>query len=527
MSYQHYYDDDHADDEFPRRARGGTWWRFVLAAVLVISLTAGATATAGLLNVQSFVDDLKAGGTIRNVENVISRADAGDPRTILLIGSDHRYGAAGDDARSDTMMLIRIDPDAAATTVLSIPRDLRVSFTTRRGTYADAKINETYTLGGEALTAKVVRQLLGVEINHIVNINFRGFREAIDAIGCVYVDVDHRYYHSNLGLPASLQYAEIDIMPGYQLMCGARALDYVRYRHLDNDFVRGARQQDFLRQLRSQYDANEFISDPHKLTRVIGKRMQTDKGLHSIDGLIDFGKLVAFSASKPIQQIAIRPTYTTGANGASYVEAGPEELARVRQAFLHPDRAPAPPKASPARRGGGKKGRRGARGPAAPTPESLGLYDMAETGKQYAIQLGAMNFPVYYPRYLPSPNGYMEPNAGGERGYPLKYRTKAPDGKMKQSYRLVVDVGGDSYPGNYMGVQGTAWKNPPILNNPSSDQRTINGKKLDLYYDGTRLRLVAWRTSKAVYWISNTLEKKLSNDQMLQIAGSLTRLGGR
>jgi polyisoprenyl-teichoic acid--peptidoglycan teichoic acid transferase len=510
-------------DEFPSRGRAGAWLRFVLAAVVVIGLTAAATATAGLLNVQSFVDDLKAGGTIRGAERVLTRADVGAPRTLLLIGSDHRFGADRTDARSDTMMLVRIDPDAAATTVLSIPRDLRVSFRDRRGGFhPDTKINETYTLGGEALTAQVISDTFGIEINNIANVNFRGFREAIDAIGCVYVDVDHRYYHSNIGLSASQQYAEIDIMPGYQLMCGERALDYVRYRHTDNDLVRGARQQDFLRQIRSQYDANDFIDDPHKLTKVIGKRMQTDKSLQSVEGLIDLGKLVAFSAKKPIQQVALRPNYTTGAGGASFVEATPDEIGRVRQEFLNPSAAPKPP----ARRGGGRRGgRRGQQQPA--STGSDGLYDMGETGKQYAMQLGVVRIPVYYPRWLPNPNGYETPNSGTVGGYPLSYRTKAPNGKMKAAYRLVVNVGGDSYPGNYMGVQGLAWTDPPILNNPSSDHRTVNGKKLDLYYDGTRLRLVAWRTPEAVYWISNTLEKRLTNEQMVRIAGSLTRLGGR
>ncbi len=525
MSY-----DPYEDDDFPRRARAGTWLRFLLAAVLIIVLTAGATATAGLLNVQNFVDDLKAGGTIRGAERVITRADAGDPQTILLIGSDHRYDAARRDARSDTMMLVRIDPDAAATTVLSIPRDLRVTYTDAQGgVHGPTKINETYTVGGEALTAEVIRKLFRIPINHIANINFRGFREAIDAIGCVYVDVDQRYYHSNIGLAASAQYAEIDINPGYQMMCGTRALDYVRYRHTDSDLVRGARQQDFLRQIRSQYDANDFINDPHKLTRIIGRRMQTDKDLQSASALIKLAQLVAFSASKPIQQVAITPTYTTGSDGASYVEAGESEIARVRKEFLHPDAAPAAPKQQ---RGGGKGGRGGRKGgratraPASerPSPESLGLFDMTQTGKDYTIQLGPMNFPVYYPRYLPNSAGYMTPNTGAEGGYPIKYKTRAPDGKMKQAYRLVVSYGD---PGNYMGVQGTTWKNPPILNNPSSDHRTIDGKKLDLYYDGRRLRLVAWRTPQAVYWISNTLEKRLSNDQMLAIAGSLTRLGGR
>jgi anionic cell wall polymer biosynthesis LytR-Cps2A-Psr (LCP) family protein len=110
--------------EFPGRGAGRLWLRFLLAGVLVVVLAAGATATAGLLQVQSFVDDIKQGGTIQGLGNVISRADVGAPQTILLIGSDHRYGAARTDARSDTMMLVHLDPDASATTVLSIPRDL-------------------------------------------------------------------------------------------------------------------------------------------------------------------------------------------------------------------------------------------------------------------------------------------------------------------------------------------------------------------------------------------------------------------
>jgi LCP family protein required for cell wall assembly len=502
--------------EFPRPARARLWGRFLLGALLVVVCAAGATATAGLLEVQTFVDDLKAGGTIRDAERAITRAEAGDPRTLLLLGSDYRAGSAREDRRSDTMMLVRLDPDAPATTVLSIPRDLRVTFTDRDGgVHVDRKINETYTIGGEALTAEVIRRLFGIDINHIVNVNFRGFREAIDTIGCAYVDVDQRYYHSNLGLPPSQQYAEIDIDPGYQRLCGQKALDYVRYRHTDSDFVRGARQQDFLRQLRSQYDARDFIDDPHRLTRVVGRRMKTDKGLQSVNSLIELGKLIAFSAGNPIVQVTLPPNYSYGVDGASYVDATESEIRRVRREFLHPEAAPKP--------AAGRKGRRGARRarrPARPDAASLGLVDAAQTGKDYAIQLGAMRIPIFYPRLLPLNGQYMSPVSEG--GYPNRYRIKAPDGKMKQAYRLVVKVGD---PGNYLGIQGTSWKDPPILNNPSADTRTVNGKKLDLYYDGTRLRIVAWRTSRAVYWVSNTLEKRLGNEQMIAIAGSLTRLG--
>ena len=78
--------------------------------------------------------------------------------------------------------------------------------------------------------------------------------------------------------------------------------------------------------------------------------------------------------------------------------------------------------------------------------------------------------------------------------------------------------------GEYYGIQGMNWRDPPILDDPS-ETRTVNGRKLELHYDGKRLRLVAWRTNRAVYWVSNTLTQSLGKDQMLGIAASLRRLG--
>ena len=110
----------------------------------------------------------------------------------------------------------------------------------------------------------------GLDINHIININFGGFREVINAIGCVYVDVDRRYYHSNEGLPLSAHYAEIDIDPGYQKLCGTDALNYVRFRHADSDIVRAARQQAFLRQAKDQLNASSLIGKRDKLLDIFG-----------------------------------------------------------------------------------------------------------------------------------------------------------------------------------------------------------------------------------------------------------------
>ena len=125
---------------------------------------------------------------------------------------------------------------------MSIPRDLKVEIPG----FGTDKFNAAYTYGGPKLTLQVVKELTGLPINHVVNVDFLGFVRAVDAIGCVYVDVDRRYYHSNVGVPPSEQYSEINIQPGYQLLCGKKALQYVRYRHTDTDLVRSARQQDFL-----------------------------------------------------------------------------------------------------------------------------------------------------------------------------------------------------------------------------------------------------------------------------------------
>jgi LCP family protein required for cell wall assembly len=500
----------HPPPPFPRRPR--SWLRFLIAGLVVIALTAGTTATAGLLEVQTFVDDIRQGGTIRGVAGVISRADVGDPQTILLIGSDHRFGDDRTNARSDTMMLVRLDPDANATTVLSIPRDLKVDYEHPRGTLnTSRKINETYTVGGEALTARVIKRLLGVEINHIVNVNFKGFRAVVDAIDCVYVDVDRRYYHSNIG--AIEQYAEIDISAGYQKLCGARSLDYVRFRHADSDFVRAARQQDFLRQAKSQYGVDRFLDDPHEISKEVGRYLRTDASLQSKEELLTLANLLAFSARNPIRQIRF-PAGTELTGGVSFVVAGDDTLREVRRQFVSP-----PPKEPSAKRAGGKKRTRTRRG-----PSLAGLADMSQTGQDYAIQLGAMKFPVYYPKLLVAGDQYLsiEHNADGRLEYPRKYRIKDPGGKMRGAYRFVVSTGHD---GNYYGIQGTSWTDPPILRNPSGDRRVVNGRRLLLFYDGRKLRTVAWRTSKGAYWVQNTLEAELTNDQMLAIAGSLTRLG--
>ncbi|MBV9197384.1 MAG: LCP family protein [Solirubrobacterales bacterium] len=176
-------------------SRSGALGRFALGGVIVIAFAAATTAVAGLLQFKQFAKDIGATPAIKQARVTI--ADAGAPQTLLLIGSDHRAGTPFSSANTDTMMLVRIDPSSATINLLSIPRDLPVQLPGRVGTYT-AKLNLAYSVGGPNLLVRVLRQQVfpRLEVNHIIDVNFGGFEALVNAIGCVYTDVDHRYYNN-------------------------------------------------------------------------------------------------------------------------------------------------------------------------------------------------------------------------------------------------------------------------------------------------------------------------------------------
>jgi anionic cell wall polymer biosynthesis LytR-Cps2A-Psr (LCP) family protein len=176
--------------------------------------------------------------------------------------------------------------------------------------------------------------VLRVEINHVVDVNFAGFKALVNYLGCVFVQVDRRYYHSNAGLPASEQYDEINIDPGYQRLCGDDALHYVRYRHADTDLVRSARQQDFLRQIKNQVGASGLVSRLHPLEKIFGKYASTD--IRSSDDVLKMIELLVQSASHPVKQVQFAASI-----GPSYVTASKRQIRATVHEFLHGGAKPA------------------------------------------------------------------------------------------------------------------------------------------------------------------------------------------
>jgi hypothetical protein len=334
-------------------------------------------------------------------------------------------------------------------------------------------------------------------------------------------------------VPLGQRYAEIDVQPGYQKLCGQRALDYVRFRHLDNDIVRADRQQDFLREASAQVSTSSLLHNLNRLVKAFAKATSSDANLQTSRGILRLLRLAASSAGRPVRQVSFPHTFvqsgaapttatapgtlpTTPTGLGDYVTAAPGQIQRAVREFLHPHAArhPAPPRVAPKKR----KGKRRARVSA----ESYRLVPALAAAKAIvgpALGHRRRKLPFYAPAWL-TPSGRYPPSTGVAPA-PRLYSIADRAGHHHPAYRLVVEQ--SQIDGQYYGIQGTTWRHPPILDGPHSTQR-MAGRSYHVYYDGRRIRLVAWHTSHAVYWVSNTLSRKLSNRAMLGIARSLTRI---
>jgi polyisoprenyl-teichoic acid--peptidoglycan teichoic acid transferase len=498
------------DEGDTKPPKPGLWPRFLAASFVIVISIAAATSTSLLLYLSDIAEGL---GGIPQVENELAHVDGGDPQTILILGSDRRPGE-GDRGRSDTTMLLRLDADKNVLALWSFPRDLEVNIPE----HGLGRLNEAYTIGGPELTIRTVKALTGLEIAHLVVVDYSGFARAVDAIGCVYVDVDRDYFHSNEGLSAELQYAEIDIDSGYQRLCGPDALSYVRYRHEDNDIIRAARQQDFLREARAKVPPEAIWDDRDELIDIF-----TDYVTSDVDDpvvMLEVLKLFIDVRQVPVQRVDFDADI--GGPNEPYVTASSEAIREARAQFLGEEEAPAPAPED----GGGEQPQQGDGGdgsggdgggdePAAPPP----VIDASEAAERFALEFDdELHFPVYAPTKLAEGSTYYDDNDDSHT-----YGLDALSDETYGAYKLVFQRTSPytAYGANeYYGAMGTRWEDPPILDNPTSTLE-LDGREYLLFYDGGRLRLVGWKEEGASYWVTNTLTRSLDEDEMLGVARSM------
>ena len=492
------------EGEAPPRLGWEMWKKFLIGGMLVVMLTATAVASAVLLQVHDTIEVFQRNSTpIPDIDNELDKVEPGNPQTILVLGSDRRYGdtKAGLPARSDTIIVVRLDPEKEATAVMSIPRDLKVEIPG----HGTGKINTAYALGGPKLTVRTVKRLLNIPISHVVNVNFGGFQRAVNRLGCVYVDIDRRYFNDRGG-PGG--YATIDLKPGYQKLCGKDSLDFVRYRHTDDDFVRAARQQEFLRQAKDQVGLGKVFGDRKELLKIFGRYTQTDIARDNDAAILRLIKLAYESSKNPIHEVKFRG----GQETPEYVEISPENLQRTVDEFIDVGLGAALAREAADEQRARKKPKRvRARKKLAP-----GLVKRKEAGENHVLEIATrqQTLPIYFPEAILGRGGYQKESP---RLYDIYDRSK----HKYRAYRIVLSHGDN---GQYYGVQGMTWKAPPILDNPTDEVR-MRKRTYRRYFDGRRIRLIAWETPKAVYWVSNTLSHRLTNRQMMDIARSLQRIG--
>ncbi len=200
----------------------------------------------------------------------------GRPAVALVIGYDHRRtDGKGAASRSDTLMLIRADPATESVSLLSFPRDLQVEVRCPGKAAFLGKINSAYQECGPRGSLQTVTGLTGIQVNYLITVNFRGFREIVDRLGGVWVDVDRRYFNDRGG---PFGYATINLSPGYQQLTGRRALDFVRYRHSDSDLYRVARQQQFVKGFKTQVQSSFKALALPKVVNAITNNVQVAQG---------------------------------------------------------------------------------------------------------------------------------------------------------------------------------------------------------------------------------------------------------
>jgi LCP family protein required for cell wall assembly len=257
----------------------------------------------------------------------------GQPAIALVIGYDHRTEDGNNTSgRSDTLMLVRADPSTDSISLLSFPRDMRVEIHCPGRTPSYDRINAAYSYCGPQGSLQTVQALTGVDINYLITVNFRGFRQIVDRLGGAWIDVDRRYFNDRGG---PYGYAKINLKPGYQQLDGRKTLDYVRFRHTDSDLYRVARQQQFVKAFKSQIQQSFAPTALPKVVNAITHNVEVAQGGGSDVSGRTVLSYALFAYGLPKGRVF--QTRIEGLEGFAELTTDSENITTAVQTFTHPD----------------------------------------------------------------------------------------------------------------------------------------------------------------------------------------------
>ena len=258
-----------------------------------------------------------------------------DRINVLLLGMDQRDAerSAGIPTRTDTMIILSVDPVAKTAAMVSLPRDMWVQIPG----LGEQRINEAYPYGeshhvdggGSGLLERTIERNFGIHITNYAAVNFVGFEQVVDALGGVVIDVprplkDDAYPTPDYGLE------RVYFAPGPQLMDGVTALKYARSRHSDNDLARNARQQAVLVAIRDRTLRFDSLSRLPALVDIGTRAAQSD---FSAGDLLSLGKLASQVSADHVKTLVIQPPLVRDFRGVGGAALLMPDTAGIRKAI--------------------------------------------------------------------------------------------------------------------------------------------------------------------------------------------------
>jgi LCP family protein required for cell wall assembly len=318
-------------------AQANNWRTYIILVTVILLIGLSGTAFVVLRRTDQALSNIQQSDPRTNPsENNPTSSDTGEqaagqefvpatlnePFTVLLVGVDKRAEAEAEGVRSDTLILVRVEPMAGWATMLSIPRDSVVQLP--NGNYG--KVNGAYSYGyyhaedlygagtskdagGGAAAAETLERFLKVKVDYIAQVDFDGFANLIDSINGIVIDVkaalvDPEFPTENHGVE------RIYIPPGIQHMDGKTALVYARSRHSSNDFDRSKRQQQVLKAVLSSVRSRGLLANvsllPNWIT-VLEKNVRTTLPLADIRTMTDLAGIAAKLDTDKVAQMSINP----------------------------------------------------------------------------------------------------------------------------------------------------------------------------------------------------------------------------
>jgi LCP family protein required for cell wall assembly len=497
----------------PPRRRPWKWIVLGVVAFLVV-----AAIVAGVGSYWWFSDKVETANerTTGEVEEALSSEpsttlvsveQAPEALNIILLGSEATGTTGEASGRSSTIMVLHLDPKLDFASLLSIPRDLYVDIPGK----GKDRISAAYTLGGTQLTIATVKEVLGLDIDRYVEVDFDAFAKIVDSIGGVYVDVDRRY-EGTTSQP-------LDLNPGYQLLSGADALSFARYRFDANqDLGRMTRQQRVLAAVREQAVGWDLPLQLPGFVSAILDATATNLSTNEIIKLAYW--LVKLDGDRMSQTVVTAPKQKIEDKWVMVADQETLEKA-VTRLLTSPTDGPADG-ATTSIGNGSTTTSSATAGPTSTTPGSTsagtgngGPSDLPDSDVWVTAQKG-VPFTLEAPRFIPAGFSYAGKMPAEDGPYQIQ-----PGDTSKPAVRMLYRQGTADL---YLGITATTWTDAPVAG--SGREVESNGVTYTIVGTSGKVSHIWWKKDGVLYFVSNTLTYDVSKEDLLKMAVSMAPVAG-